>query len=200
MTNGILNTFLRDNITEILLAVIVSGLLVLILDFNIMESLSFIVLCVLVAIILNQFFRVFIPQQMKRNVYLILAIIAVFFSFQYFDIGIFSVENINSINFKTIEIEPQIQQIATPFQTLMGAFNIGKLGVIGTIVALFLFLMFFGGRMAILAGVIILAALGIILFPMVVALSNNIVLLIIFIGFFSVAKMAFGKRELKYKR
>jgi|TARA_Y100000034_G_scaffold114936_1_gene151538 hypothetical protein len=182
--------FLKGNIKDVIIGLAVGIIITLLGDFTLEQGLVIITLSPLVALILNQLFQTFVPNQKnQRTALIILALIGGFFLVQEFQLGTFSVENAQSA------VEPQgiFKTVTAPISKLA----LGKTGFFGTIGAIS-GLAFFVNP---IVGLIVLAGLalfiGLPFLGLSVAIFQNFQLLLIIGGFIALAFILFKNRQIK---
>lgn len=201
MADNILTTFTRENITELILGIVIAVIIVLFMDLNFQEGMFIILLGPLSAVILNQFFKVFVPNtKNQRTALVILALIGGFVLIQQFNLGIFSLDNVNALSFVEVPTQSQTALIATPIAitgSLIAA--LGKLPFL--IVFVIILMILFTNPVTAPFGIILLAIVGI---PALIVLgvgafliAKNFTLILILIGGFSILKLLLGAQVRK---
>jgi len=195
MAENLLTKFTRENVTEVVLGLVIGIIIVLFMDLNFQESMIIIILGPLVAIILNQLFKVFIPNEKnQRTALIILALIGLFVIMQQFNLGVFSLDNVGAESFVEVSTQPQAALAFTG--ALVAA--IGKLPfLIGFVIVLAVLFM---GPFA-WVGWLLLAIVGIpailVLGTGVFLIAKNFTLIIILFTGVSILKLVFGTQVKK---
>lgn len=190
-----LTEFTKNNITELVLGLAIGVIIVLLMDLNFQESMFIIILGPLVAIILNQLLKVVVPNtKNQRTALIILTLIGGFVLMQQFNIGIFSLDNVNSQSFVEAPDEPQF--------AITGALLTGIGGIIGGVAKLpfliilaliigFLLIAFppIGIAVLLIVGIPILFTLG----TGVFLIASNFTLILILVGGYAILSLIFRK-------
>jgi len=195
---NILTEFTKNNITEIILGLAIGIILVLLLDLGFEEGMVIIILGPLVAIVLNNILKAIVPNEKnQRTAFILLALIGGFVAMQQFNVGVFSLDNINAESFVNVPVESQAAIIATPIAitgALVGA--IGKLPfLIGFLVVL---MVLFSNPATAPFGIVLLLVVGIpalfVLGTGLFLVFQNFTLIIILIAGFSILKLVLGNK------
>jgi len=193
MAENPLTTFARNNIVELILGLAIGVIIVLLMDFNLQESMAIIVLGPLVALVINQLLKVVVPNtKNERTALVILAVVGGFFLLLQFNLGVFSLDNVNSQSFVEVELQPQITGAAlVGIGSVLG--GVSKLPfLIIAFVAIIALVMFFP-----IIGIPLLILLLIFLSSFVFKIFQNFTLILILTAGYFILKLIFGAQVKK---
>ena len=195
MTNP-LTKFTQENITEIILGLAIAIIAVLLMNLNFEESMTIILLGPLIALVSNKLLESIVPNVKNQRIALvIIGVIGLIIAIQYFQVGVFSLNNITSQSFIEANIQPQAGIISLPIE-VTGALiaAIGKLPfLVGLVVILAVLIM---NPATAIIGWVLLALIGI---PALIVLgvgtfliAKNFTLILVLVSGFFMLKLIFG--------
>ena len=195
MTNP-LTKFTQENITEIILGLAIAIIAVLLMNLNFEESMTIILLGPLIALVSNKLLESIVPNVKNQRIALvIIGVIGLIIAIQYFQVGVFSLDNITSQSFIEANIQPQAGIISLPIE-VTGALiaAIGKLPfLVGLVVILAVLIM---NPATAIIGWVLLALIGI---PALIVLgvgtfliAKNFTLILVLVSGFFMLKLIFG--------
>ena len=185
--------FVSNNLKEIIIGIAVATIITLLGKFTLQEGITLIILGALVALVLNQLTAFLIPNERnQRTALIIFVLLGGFFLMQGFQVGIYSMTDINqAVNV----VEPQgvFKTITAPIAKLA----LGKTGFFGTIGAIASLAFFMNPILGIIVLIALLLFIGLPFITFSIAIFQNFQLIIIVLGLVALAFLVFKTKRIK---
>lgn len=185
MTNPI-KQFLIDNLKEILLGLFVGIIIAILANLSLEQGLTLMVLAPLLAVILKQLIsNIEFLKSNQQTTLVILALVASFFLFQQFNLGLFSIQELNT----------PVQAVNLPLKAITGISGAGLFSVLGIIFVILLRIPVVGIWLAPIFLGFLFIFLGIPILRVTGALISNFPLVIIVTGMVAIMFLLFQKQS-----